>query len=258
MSCTTYTQTNHRAEIHCKHFFGGYPFGAPETNDLIIRDIYAMSNNDETKLADWLAYRISIHEVDGYLDVERKWRSDPWLDENETLEKGDYKDANKHPELQADRGHQAPLAAFKNCPDASQSNYLSNITPQNKNLNQGVWKRLEEKVREIVREGKVAYVMTGPLYEFDMPKLPQADESHQVPSGYWKIIIIPSKGDSFEHAAFVFNQDTPRDSKLSNHVVTIDTIEEKSHLDFFWELDKTVEINLESDDNKSWVVETFR
>jgi endonuclease G len=43
------------AEIHCKHFFYGYPTGTPPTNDLIIRDDYALSSNDETKFADWVA-----------------------------------------------------------------------------------------------------------------------------------------------------------------------------------------------------------
>jgi len=32
-------------EVHCKHFFYGYPTGTPTTNDLIIRDIYALSSN---------------------------------------------------------------------------------------------------------------------------------------------------------------------------------------------------------------------
>src|SRR5690606_9298182 len=45
-------------EVHCKHFFYGRPRGTPYTNDLIIRDGYAMSSNDDTKLADWVAYRL--------------------------------------------------------------------------------------------------------------------------------------------------------------------------------------------------------
>ena len=36
-------------EIHCKHFIQGYPLGSPYSNDLIIRDLYALSNNDDTK-----------------------------------------------------------------------------------------------------------------------------------------------------------------------------------------------------------------
>ena len=75
-----------RQEIHCKHFFKGYPYGTPASNDLIIRDIYALSNNDRTKFADWVAYRLTMHEVEGELDVERKWTADPWLADNETLE----------------------------------------------------------------------------------------------------------------------------------------------------------------------------
>ena len=35
-------------EIHSKHFFHGYPTGTSESNDLIIRDCYALSSNDTT------------------------------------------------------------------------------------------------------------------------------------------------------------------------------------------------------------------
>ena len=50
-------------EIRCKHFIYGYPLGTPESNDLLIRDSYAMSTNDETKFADWVCYRLTPHET---------------------------------------------------------------------------------------------------------------------------------------------------------------------------------------------------
>ena len=50
--------TSSRPEIHSKHFFFGYPYGAPATNDMIIRSIYALSSNDETKFADWVSYQL--------------------------------------------------------------------------------------------------------------------------------------------------------------------------------------------------------
>ena len=50
-------------EIHCKHFIYGIPVGTPVTNDLIIRDIYALSSNDSTKFADWVAYRLDVETV---------------------------------------------------------------------------------------------------------------------------------------------------------------------------------------------------
>ena len=148
-------------EIHCKHFFKGYPSGAPASNDLIIRDTYALSNNDTTKFADWVAYRLTMHEVDGELDLARDWKKDPWLDSAETLEPEDYDSAAKA--LDIDRGHLAPLGSFVGSRFASQTDFLSNITPQNKSLNRGVWKKLEDKVRDIVKRGKTVYVMTGTL-----------------------------------------------------------------------------------------------
>ena len=73
-------------EIFCKHFLYGYPLGTPPSNDLIIRDCYALSSNDTTKLADWVCCYLTCHEVDGDLDLERNWRNDPCLDPSETLE----------------------------------------------------------------------------------------------------------------------------------------------------------------------------
>lgn len=242
-------------EIHCKHFFMGYPAGTPASNDLIIRDIYALSNNDKTKFADWVAYKLTMHEVEGELEVERKWESDPWLAEDETLEpnpssKDDYKGANSA--ISVDRGHQAPLASFKGSRFASQSNMLSNITPQKKDMNQGPWKNLEEAVRDLVRTGKTVYVMTGPLYTKPMPSLPNADEPHQVPSGYWKVVICITGTNQFEHAAFIMDQESGRSDTVLGKVVTIDEVEKQSGLDLLWELPDAEEKKVEAAKNTSW------
>ena len=236
---------DHRQEIHCKHFFYGYPHGTPESNDLIIRDIYALSNNDSTKFADWLAYRLTMHEVDGDLTIERTWKADPWLEEDETLETSadDYKRANK--KLKTDRGHQAPLASFKGSKHAAHTNYLSNITPQKSDLNQGPWSILEEKVRNMVRHCNAVFVMTGPLFAREMKPLPECDEPHAVPSGYWKIVCTESAG-SVHVAGFIFDQDTPRSDNVIDHLTTIDEIEQRSGLDFLWLLEDGNENSLES------------
>jgi endonuclease G len=113
-------------EIHCKHFILGIPLGTPGSNDLIFRDIYAMSTNDSTKFADWVAYRLDPETVVGEVTTKRLWKADPWLAEEETLEPEDNKGAHKA--LETDRGHQAPLASFKGT-NWQETNYLSNIYP---------------------------------------------------------------------------------------------------------------------------------
>lgn len=249
-------------EIHCKHFIYGYPLGTPTTNDLIIRDLYVLSSNDLTKYADWVCYRLTPHETMGTLDLYRKWRSDPWLNGSETLEaspssQDDYRgvgsgDANDPNGSRYDRGHQAPLASFKGSRFASQVNFYSNITPQRPHLNQGPWKNLEDKVRELVMEYGQIWVMTGPLYERNMPPIPNCNEAHTVPSGYWKIIVA-EENNSIQVAAFIMDQSAARNADYTNHVVSVADIQTRSGLNFFWEIDDTDENNLESNPNNTWV-----
>jgi endonuclease G len=137
------------------------------------------------------------------------WKAAPLLEDRETLEPDDYTDANAV--LHTDRRHQVPLASFTGTPFWRDTNYLSNITPQKSDLNQGAWATLEGRVRDFARQPGVVgvYVMTGPLYERPMPELPRADEAHMVPSAYWKIIALPD-GATAKVTAFYFDQDTPR------------------------------------------------
>lgn len=83
-------------------------------------------------------------------------------------------------------------------------------------------------------------------------------EPHKIPSGYWKIIVIPGKsGNSLEVAAFIFNQDTPKNDKVIDHISTINDIERRSGLDFLRELPDGIEEKIESGNNEEWVKENF-
>lgn len=237
-------------EIHCKHFFFGYPAGTPLTNDLIIRDDYALSSNDSTKFADWTAYRADTNKFVGS-SKSRNWKSDPWLDPDETLETSDYKGAFDI--LNTDRGHQVPLASVKGSVNWYEVNYLSNITPQKSILNQGPWKILEELERKTAYHYNLI-VYTGTLYNLPADPLPNADEKHKVPSGYWKILFVWEKNEKkFKYAAFIFNQDVKKDMSVWDGVVNIDEIELYSGLDFLHLLDKDSEDLIESSIDIEWL-----
>lgn len=238
-------------EIHCKHFIYGYPLGSPTTNDLIIRDSYALSSNDSTKFADWVCYFLDSATISGPSLTERQWKADPWLDDEETLEPEDYRGANEA--LNIDRGHQAPLANFKGNRDWYTTNYLSNITPQDSKLNRGLWKNLEDIERSIVTRFQNVYVMTGPLYEREMPKLPNADEPHVIPSGYWKIIVVQIRKDDLLLAAFIFDQKQNQSNKLIDYCVSVREIENRTGLDFFNLLKTDLQNKFEINKDCSWI-----
>lgn len=231
-------------EIHSDLCLLGCPAGSPSTNDLIIRDVYILSSNDQTKFADWAAYVVTADTLGP--TRKRKWKADPALADSETLEPSDYKGA--HDALHTDRGHQVPLAALAGTENWAETNYLSNITPQKSALNQGPWKNLEGAVRQLAVHSDVqaVAVMTGPLYERPMPPLPGADEPHRVPSGYWKIVSVVM-GENIAVAGFILDQDTPRGANFCRFAVTVDEIERRSALNFFHELDPEMEKKVESD-----------
>lgn len=234
-------QVTHQDEIHTEHFLRGSPTGDASTNDLIVRSIYVLSNNDSTKFADWVAYQIDSSTVQGD-SPDRDWRSDPWLERDETLEPSDYDSA--FAVLGTHRGHQAPLAAFRGTGLAEETNYLSNVTPQMGELNGGPWAQLENAIRSLA-EDEVVYVLTGPLYERSMPSLPKADEPHRIPSAYWKIAATPTES-SISWAAFIMDQSLDADLDYCEQRVSINDVEARASLDLFHELDDTIEERIES------------
>lgn len=229
-------------EIHHPHCLHGCPAGSPRTNDLIIREIYILSSNDLTKFADWAAYKVTKGTIGP--SQQRTWKADPLLAEHETLEPEDYKDA--HAVLGVDRGHQVPLASFSGTPYWQDTNYLSNITPQKSALNQGPWAKLEQAVRDLAQKDGVegVYGMTGPLFERIMPQLPNADEPHVIPSGYWKIVAV-QEGNTVKLAGFILDQETPRGANSCSGLTTVDNIEQRTGLAFFHALPKERQAALE-------------
>jgi endonuclease G len=215
------------AEIHTFHCLHGCPMGAAETNDLVVREIYTLSSNDLTKFADWVAYRVTVDTVAKSKAI-RNWQADPWLAEDETLEEPDYEGARAA--LDTDRGHQAPLAAFSGTPTWADTNIFSNITPQDQDLNQGTWEKLEARERQwVMSTNKSLFVLTGPLYERPMPPMPGADEPHRVPSGYWKVLAT----EDGRVTAFIFDQATPRNTPYCTGRKTLEEVESRAVLKLF-------------------------
>jgi endonuclease G len=214
------------AELHTFHCLYGCRVGAAATHDVIVREIYTLSSNDLTKMADWVAYRVTKETIGSSGD--RDWRADPWLARAETLAPSAYDGASDA--LHIDRGHQAPLASFSGTPSATDTNILSNITPQSSALNQGPWVRLEDRERELATRLTVpVYVLTGPLFERMMRPLPNGGDYQRVPSGYWKVVTLADG----RATAFVFDQADARGANFCAARVSIRHVELRSRLRLF-------------------------
>jgi len=209
-AATAWTPTTAgQSELHTFHCLHGCPIGAADIDDIVVREIYTLASNDLTKMADWVAYRVTPSSIGP--SGERKWTADPWLDPDETLD-------------------QAPLAGQSGTPFAVDTNILSNITPQGAALNQGAWQRLEAQENDLARKENIGvYVLTGPLFERVMPSMPRADERHRVPSGYWKVVATQDG----RLAAFIMDTVSSRTLDHCDARVTLDEVELRSRLGLF-------------------------
>lgn len=230
---------DHHAPDVC---LGGCPVGSPSTNRAVDHEILRLSQNPTTKFADWVAYRITIESKTGP-SRPRNFKGDPLVPNTEELGTADY--TGGFAQININKGHQAPLASFKGSPHWARTNYMTNITPQQNDLNKGAWKQLEAAVRDLADYGYPVFVMTGPLYERDMTPLPQADQSHVIPSGYWKIIATEEEGE-FWSAAFIFDQATAMSTSFCTGADTIAEIERRAGLDFFTTLGLDNELAIET------------
>jgi len=220
----------------------GCPAGGSEVT--LYRQAYTLNNNATTKFANWVAYKIT--KATPASGRPRNWKTDPDVPSGETLNPQDYNGASAA--LKIDRGHQANLASMGGVSDWQSLNYLTNITPQKADLNQGAWARLEDQERSLSKAADidVVYVATGPLYERRIGSLPGTNKVHTIPSGYWKVIfagVTPADG---LYGAFVMEQGTPRTASFCDYQVTVAEIEERSGLTLWGGLPELVQRGLKT------------
>lgn len=208
------------------------PTGASDDNIVVDHKAILLSSNRKTKFADWVAYKASRENIAGP-DRKRNWAKDPKIDSQLTFIPKDYAGMGKEPYL-FDHGHQAPLASFKNHPQWFVVNYLSNITPQKRDLNQGPWRNLEAAERKLALRNAEAYVLTGPYYSKNdrVQGPPITRIAYVIPSGYWKIIAL-KKGKAIKTVSFILPQSAPFRESYCKYRASLSKIEHSTGLKFF-------------------------
>ena len=118
---------------------------------LIKRKGYTLSYNADYKTPQWVAWELTGKETKGKEERTNKFLPDPDV-------RGAKAYSNDYTKSGYDRGHMAPAAYMKWSKQAmAESFYMSNICPQNPNLNRGDWNDLEEKSRQWAKKYGAVY-----------------------------------------------------------------------------------------------------
>lgn len=205
------------------------------TNQIIKHTYYSLSYSESHEQAEWVYYMLTKEMVQGVQKRKDQFRSDPSVTTGSATLL-DYKGSGY------DRGHLAPAADMKlNQISMSESFYMSNMSPQEPSFNRGIWKKLEGKVRDWALEEDTNVVTGGVLTS---SKGAIGANEVTIPKYYYKVIYDPT--DEQKMIALILPNEKSNE-QLINYVVSVDSVETLTGIDFFPDLDDEVENRLESE-----------
>jgi len=212
--------------------------GIPGKCDTLIdRPGYALGYIEYHEQAAFVIYKLTAREaLTKEAQRTNRFRSDPEIPTGSATT-ADYRRSGY------DRGHLAPAAVMAfSVQTMADSFFMSNMSPQKPAFNRGIWKRLEEQVRQIAIREKAIYVVTGPILPRKKTVTIGANQV-TVPTHYYKVIfdLTPPR----KMIGFILPNEGS-DRPLEDFAVTVDVVEKATGLDFFSALPKAVQERLES------------
>ncbi|WP_034062017.1 DNA/RNA non-specific endonuclease [Lacinutrix jangbogonensis] len=213
------------------------------TGQIVHHEGYSLSYSEPHEQAEWVAYELkkahlsSTHFKRPYFEIDKavKTKSAHWRN----YKKSGY-----------DRGHLCPAGDRKYSQFAHDETFLtSNISPQKHAFNAGVWNRLEQKTRYWADKYDGVFVVSGGVLKGEMKTI--GSEKVAVPNQFYKVLIDNNSGETKVLAFLMPHEESKQ--PLYQYVVSVDTVEKLTGIDFFSELEDEQENRLEASNSyKNW------
>ena len=217
------------------------------TGEVIKHKYYTLSYSEEHEQAEWVAYKLTEENLrKPKVKRARKFNPDKSVKGISAYHK-DYTHSGYT------RGHMAPAGDMNfNTEAMRESFYMSNMSPQVKELNGGIWRELEETVRDWAYDNDELYIVSGPVLADGHIIKKIGRNKVSVPDMFYKIILDIKKPEQKAIAFLMPNERSER--KIQEYAVSIDEVEELVGINFFADfLDPDVEAKLEAmNSTKKW------
>ena len=213
---------------------------------ILSRIAYTSSYNNITKNPNWVAWHLTRLHTDG------PWsrKGIDYIEDIDVIGKRQTEDDWKDLQYPIDHGHLCPAGDNKWSKETMlQSFLLTNICPQNRTLNRGEWEKLERQCRNWANLYGEVYIVAGPIFYSSNFKTIGYNKI-AVPDAFYKVILRNGKNPAA--IGFIFPNLAPA-SDYSYYLLTVDEVEEKTGIDFFYNLPDNIEDDIESiADLKKW------
>lgn len=235
--CAGHVEAGARAKVYTKTFY----LPTSTTGQIVHHEGYSLSYSERHEQAEWVAYELKKSHL------ARSQFERPYFEIDKAVKTG-AADWRNYKNSGYDRGHLCPAGDKNYSKAAHDETFLtSNISPQDRAFNAGIWNALEQRIRRWASKYDGVYVVTGGILKGNLKTI--GTEKVAVPNQFYKIVY---DFDNEKMIAFLMPN---KDSKepLHSFVVSVDSIESLTGIDFFPELEDVLEDRLEANtDYKGW------
>lgn len=232
---------------------------------ILVRIAYTTSYNYETRCPNWVAWSLVREHTSGpyprngvpyYADDGSAYGIGKVS--NTTVKNSYIEDleCKEHRQLLTDWSSEYNMSHGHICPAGdnnwdraaiNQTFLLSNICPQNDRLNNGGWRKLEEKCRTWANKYGEIFIVSGPIFR---------NTQHRklgeilIPEAFFKVVLC-MKGNP-KAIGFIYENDSSS-QPMADQVCSVDDVENATGFDFFYNLPDDIENEIESQsDFNNW------
>ena len=207
-------------------------------DNLIIYTGFTVSYNTSTLIPNWVAYELTSTEVEGQFPRKGQFGQDLSFRGRQAMRE-DYSNSGW------DKGHMCPAADLKWSEKTMyESFYLTNICPQNHEMNSTDWLTLEKLAREWAKKFDNIYIICGPIVGEN--KYGTIGKNRVVvPDAFFKAFLTV-KNNVFNTIAFVMPNSSEH-HRVQDYAMSVNDLETMIGIDLFSSIDDRYEEIVESD-----------
>ncbi len=216
----------------------------PTSNgELIKHTYYSLSYIEKHEQPEWVAYYLSPDMLKKVYERKDSFKADPSVSTNSAT----YADYKSAPDF--DAGHLLPCRQMQfDCTSMSETFFMSNMSPQRSSFNRHKWAYLEKLERNMAWRNNGLYVVTGPVLTRVSGTIGVSNKI-SIPEYYYKVFL---RYDGTEKKAIAFILPNRKEGKpFEKYVVSVDSVESLTGIDFFPAFDDILEDKLEAYSDKS-------
>lgn len=204
---------------------------------------YTMGYDPATRLPRWVMWRVTADRAlaaeDSSIKKKRNYHEDIEVPEPRAA-KDDYRGI--YNQFGLTHGHMCPAADCKWDPVAmDESNLLTNICPQDRLTNTGIWNKMEQTTRQWAKKYGCVYVVSGPLL-YKQEHHVVGEHCVVVPEAFYKVVL--RLGDSPTCIAWMCKNGDG--GSRSDYVNTLEQAERITGFRFFPGLPDSIRVRVAS------------